>query len=208
MQGDKLSGTIVLKRHKTLIRARRLFFSAYFTKARFSNSLVVFLAFVLLVAHASKAATNLPKKVEETNNMEVLALEIPSKIQASVIDLDLKVKPADVEKDTWQLFDDAASFGRGSAALNSAKGNTVIFAHAKSKLFARLNDLNENDEVLVKSKLNTYKFVVSQKLYVEPSDIEFINRDYGKSLILFTCYGPDDEKRVVIIAKFVEVQNV
>ena len=126
----------------------------------------------------------------------------PQRILIPKIFVDASVKEAKVENGTWQTYEDSASFGVGSAFPNTNNGNTVIFAHAKARLFSELDKLNEKDVVYVLGKDGWYRYFVDQKFYVLPNDIGFLSKDYGRSLILFTCYGADDEKRVVIIAKF------
>ncbi|MBI4091540.1 sortase [candidate division WWE3 bacterium] len=129
--------------------------------------------------------------------------DIPTRILIPKVSTDLAVKPAEIKDGTWQTFDDFASFGIGSSALNISKGSTVIFAHAKLGLFARLDELDYGDFIYVLSNRNWFRYSVHQKLYVYPDEVEFLKQDYGRSLILFTCYGPADEKRVVVIAKFI-----
>lgn len=129
---------------------------------------------------------------------------IPIRIVIPKISVDLPVKLASISGETWETFSDSASFGVGSAFLDDEKGNTVIFAHAKTGFFSKLNDLSLGDITYVFSKHGWVKYEVSEKIYVDPNDTKFLEGNYGKSLILFTCYGNDDEKRVVVILDFKE----
>lgn len=130
--------------------------------------------------------------------------DTPQRINIPKISANIAIKKAFVEKGTWQTFDDSASFGVGSSYLNNAEGSTVVFAHARNKLFSKLNDLKEGDFIYVYGSLKPYEYRVNQKMYVYPDDISFLAQNFGKSLILFTCYGPSDEKRVIVVAGFVE----
>ncbi len=125
----------------------------------------------------------------------------PDKIYIPSLTIELPVRPTEVVAGTWQTFNDSASFGIGSAPLNMATGNTVIFAHAKSGLFKGIDKLKAGDLILARSSDIWYQFEVSRRFYVDPKDVSFLNRNFGKSLILLTCYGEDDEKRVVIVAR-------
>lgn len=125
----------------------------------------------------------------------------PDKIYIPSLTIELPVKPTEVVSGTWQTFNDSASFGVGSAPLNKAGGNTVIFAHAKSGLFKGIDKLKAGDLILTRSSDIWYQFEVSKRFYVDPTDVSFLNRNFGKSLILLTCYGEDDEQRVVIVAR-------
>ncbi|OGC50242.1 hypothetical protein A2716_03470 [candidate division WWE3 bacterium RIFCSPHIGHO2_01_FULL_40_23] len=128
--------------------------------------------------------------------------DVPRRIVIPKISVDLVVKGARVDQGTWITFDNFASYGIGTSFLNDKTGNTVIFAHAKDALFSRLDNLNKNDFVYVSSDKEWYRFEVYKKIYVYPYEIDFLKEDYGKALVLFTCYGPEDEKRVVVISRF------
>lgn len=126
----------------------------------------------------------------------------PVRIVIPKIFVDLTIRPAEVLDGTWITYEDSASFGIGSAFPNKDTGNTVIFAHARTNLFARLDELSNGDAVYLLDENSWREFRVYKKLYVFPEETSFLNDDFGKSLIMFTCYGQSDEKRVVVIAKY------
>lgn len=132
---------------------------------------------------------------------------IPLRVVIPKISVDLQVKEATVSEGTWQTYDDSASYGVGSSVLNKLNGMSVIFAHARAGMFSRLNDLSDGDSIYVLSKDVWYRYVVFKKIYVLPSDVSFLNEGLGRSLALFTCYGPDDEKRVVVLALFEKLES-
>jgi LPXTG-site transpeptidase (sortase) family protein len=142
---------------------------------------------------------NLPKNVLFSKNE--FKESTPDRIFIPNLSIELPIKSTNVVNGTWLTYNDAASFKVGSANINDPSGNTVVFAHAKSGLFKGIDKLKAGDSILVRSEDIWHEFEVSKRFYVDPKDVSFLNRNFGKSLILLTCYGEDDEQRVVIVAK-------
>lgn len=134
--------------------------------------------------------------------------EIPYRIVIPKISVDRLIKQAVIQNGTWETFDDFVSYGLGSAPPRDQKGSTVMFAHARTGLFSRLDELLEGDSIYILEKNNWYLYKVLKKIYVLPTETDFLKDNYGRSLILFTCYGPLDEKRVVIISGYVNEEGI
>lgn len=88
-------------------------------------------------------------------------------------------------------------------------GNVVLAGHRSytfGKYFNRLDELEPGDEIVVQTRSKTLKYVVYQKLVVEPDDLSITNRnDTDKILTLFTCTPVViADHRLVIHAKQVE----
>ncbi len=152
-----------------------------------------------VAATTTSPERDLPKSVlfskSDTN------IEFPDRIFIPSLSIELPIKATNVVGGTWLTYNDAASFGIGSANINDPFGNTVVFAHAKSGLFKGIDKLKAGDPILIRSLDVWHEFEVSKRFYVDPKDVSFLNRNFGKSLILLTCFGEDDEQRVVIVAK-------
>lgn len=192
----KLSGSIFLQSKKK--NTKHEIFS--FVNFRFADTFLTVLFLIFFPKNTTSYANSQPNYISQSQT-SIVTSEIPKKLTIGKIGVTLDVKPADISNDTWELFEKEASFGRGTAPLNSETGNTAIFAHAKSGLFAKLSELEIGDVINIESSKSAYLYVVSEKLYVKPTDTSFIYKEYGKSLMLFTCYGENDEKRVLIVAK-------
>jgi len=92
------------------------------------------------------------------------------------------------------------------------QGNVIIFGHSSAaigatggynEIFAKLNNLNTNDEIKIKDSKNNkeYRYKVNEKKIVLPTDVDIVNNTKNNQLTLFTCWPiGSDEKRLVIVA--------
>lgn len=85
-------------------------------------------------------------------------------------------------------------------------GNSVISGH-RDTFFRHLNDLQMGDEVLVQRAGKTFRYKVTGKRVVEPTDVAVIAPTKDSELTLLTCYptyyiGPAP-KRLVVFSKLV-----
>jgi sortase A len=124
----------------------------------------------------------------------------PVRILIPQRNIDLDVAPAKVVKGKWEVFDDKAGFGIGSA-MPGTPGNTVIFAHAKKDQFLGLKDVKMADEILIFTKDGWYSYKISEIKEVGPRDISVISQTSDSTLTLFTCSGFADTKRLIVVAK-------
>lgn len=73
-----------------------------------------------------------------------------------------------------------------------APGNTVLTAHRSytyGRFFNRLDEIEAGDEIIIATQENTYRYVVYNKVIVEPDDTSIIQgNDEGKTLTMVTCH--------------------
>jgi sortase A len=96
------------------------------------------------------------------------------------------------------------------SALPGGKSNIFIFGHsssslkadAYSKIFATLNNLQKNDEIIIFYQTKEYDYFVTSKEIVEKTDVALTYPTKTEQLTLMTCWpiGTAD-KRLIIIAK-------
>lgn len=101
----------------------------------------------------------------------------------------------------------------GGSALPGTLGNTVIFGHSTlpqffnpadyTTIFAKLTDLTEGDEVEITYDNVTYRYVIYEKVVVDPYDYSVLSKQtlpYVLSLI--TCVPPGfNSRRLVVRAR-------
>lgn len=134
------------------------------------------------------------------NTSEVLG-DYPIKLVIPSVKIDLIVKPSKVINGVWEIHEDSAGYGLGSA-LPGRKGNSVIFAHARKNFFLPLVKINKNDLISVQTKDGRwYSYVVVEKKEVNSTQVEVIAPTNDKTLTLFTCSGFIDSKRLIVVAK-------
>lgn len=88
-------------------------------------------------------------------------------------------------------------------------GHIFIYGHSSSdvqsdydKIFATLNDLNNDDEIKIYYHGEEYAYKVAEKKIIVPTDTSVLAKTASETLTLMTCWpvGTDDQ-RLVIIAK-------
>jgi sortase A len=92
-------------------------------------------------------------------------------------------------------------------AIPGANGNSVITAH-RDTYFRKIGDLQTGDPVIVQRNGREYRFEVTGRKVVEPTDLSVLRQTQTPQLTLITCYptyyiGPAPE-RLVVFSKLVE----
>ncbi len=106
-----------------------------------------------------------------------------------------------VEGDDWESLKQGAGHHVGSANPGES-GNCVISAHDDifGEMFRDLPSLDLGDEVLLHTASRVYRYVVTQKRVIEPTDVSVMYPTSGPVLTLITCYpyGIDTQRIVVV----------
>ncbi len=123
----------------------------------------------------------------------------PIRIIIPSLDIDLPIKEAKVVKGYWEVFEDVAGFGLGSAYPEEV-GNQVIFAHARKGLFLPLKNVKAGQMVYVLTREKWYSYKINEIKEVLPSQIEVIAPTSESILTLYTCSGFSDSKRLIVKA--------
>lgn len=125
--------------------------------------------------------------------------EAPSRIVIPSIGVDALV----VEGDTWEQL----KLGVGHH-LNSAnpgeRGNMVLSAHNDiyGEIFRRLDDLELGDEVVVYAGEQPYRYMVTAKQIVEPTEVSVLAPTTKPVVTLISCYPyMVDTHRIVVVAE-------
>lgn len=141
-----------------------------------------------------------PVKVESGLLREKAQGDLPVRIVIPSVEIDVAVRPARIVNGYWELFDDVAGFGQGSAYPGEV-GNTVIFAHTRSGLFINLKNIKKGEGVYVITKDKWFSYQVDKITEVLPSQTEVIAPTPDETLTLYTCSGFADSKRLIVTAK-------
>lgn len=137
---------------------------------------------------------------ELTKTIDTVGEEIPVRIIIPKLAIDIPVAESKVIDGYWELSDDKASFGLGSAFPGDL-GNSVIFAHAREKLFGPLKRISLKDNIYILTKKHYFSYEVTEVKAVYPNQIEVVAPTQDERLTLFTCSGFLDNQRLVVIAK-------
>lgn len=114
--------------------------------------------------------------------------------------IDVPVIPAEVSNNVWQTTENGASY-LSSSPVPGQKGNSVIYAHNWSGLFANLPQVKPGDTVEILYADNTRKvFEVKYTSYVSPNEATILAPSKDQRITLYTCAGWFDNKRFVAVA--------
>lgn len=143
-----------------------------------------------------------PVKIDSTFLINTLKKDKipPQRISIPSLQIDLPVKVAKIVNGYWEVFDDTAGFGTGSAYPDEA-GNQVIFAHARDGLFLPLKQAEIGQLIYVFTKDTWYQYKITDLKEVLPSQTEVIAPTADATLTLYTCSGFADSKRLIVVAK-------
>jgi sortase A len=123
--------------------------------------------------------------------------EQATRIRIPAIGVDAPV----VEGDDWEMLKRGAGHHVGSANPGE-RGNCVISAHNDifGEIFRDLPDLSLGDEVFVHTASRSYRYVVSQKRVIEPTEVSVLEPTSSPVLTLVSCYpyGIDTHRIVVV----------
>jgi sortase A len=121
------------------------------------------------------------------------------RVQIPAVGVDAPV----VEGDNWEALRQGAGHHVGSANPGES-GNCVISAHNDifGKIFRDLPDLDLGDEMFVHTASQVYRYVVTQKRIIEPTEVSVMGPASSPVLTLISCYPYGiDTHRIVIIGK-------
>ena len=134
------------------------------------------------------------------------ANEMPVKIQINSQAIDLPIQKGEYLRATgqWQISEDSAFFAAASTAPNSYSGNTLIYAHNRPSLFAKIINLVIGDEIsLSTASGKSFRYQVTGAQDVDPRDTTILNYKGEPQLTLLTCSGPGDSTRRLTYAKLI-----
>lgn len=97
-----------------------------------------------------------------------------------------------------------------SGVLGKSGDNVALAGHRSrvfGQFFNRLDELEPGDRIVVTTKHNVYEYEVTDKLVVEPTDVQVIEPVPGKTMLtLITCHPfRSNKQRLIISAERLDV---
>lgn len=150
-----------------------------------------------------------PKKSDlSVVNKPVKEVPVPKYVYIPKLNLFLSLQTAPIKNGVWVLNKEkTAFFGDGSAPPGEA-GTTAIFAHAKKGLFSKLPILKKGDSILVFSDAKIFRYKIKERQLIKTNDLSFFNQSKNNEVALFTCFGKNDEKRILYTADLIESKPI
>ena len=109
----------------------------------------------------------------------------PTRIQIPSIDVDAQIVPGD----TWEQLKKGVGHHIG-AANPGERGNLVLSAHNDvfGEIFRYLDQLQPGDEVIVYSGSQRYRYTISERRLVAPTQVEVLAPTNEPTVTLISCY--------------------
>ena len=141
--------------------------------------------------------TTVPKAAQ----IKTQGIDTPTEIIIPSVNIDLPVDPGQIKGGVWQISQSHATFLDTSAPPGTS-GNTVIYGHNLTSIFANLPYLSVGQKIIIKTKSGKlYGYIADQKYFVGPDRVDLVSPSNSEELTIYTCWGIFDSQRVVIKAK-------
>jgi len=125
----------------------------------------------------------------------------PKSIKINRLHLNLPIEGTDIINGKWPISKYAVSYLKSSEKL-AGNGTTIIYGHNKTNIFGQLNEVKIGDKIgLTLSDNRNVSYTVYQTIVVRPNEVSALKTNTGSMLILYTCTGFADSKRLVVKAK-------
>ena len=160
--------------------------------------------------NAEPVAIVVPEKLTGPTFTKI-SLGIPSRVVVDSVGIDLPVRTGSYNPTdkTWTLDEQSAFYADLSVPANDSNGSTLIYAHARFGLFAKLPAVTEGATARVytdSGKVFSYTFVSSRQ--VDPGDTSIFVSSGSPTLALQTCSGPFDIYRTLALFSLTEVYSL
>lgn len=140
------------------------------------------------------AIENVTETMDDSKNIKLPIDE--NKITGIIEIPKLNVKAAILEGTDDSALKYSVGHYPGTAGLGE-KGNCVLLGHRNymyGHYFRKLNELEINDEVIIKRDLNIYTYKVTESFVVKPEDTWVLEQSEEATITMITC---TDRKSVV-----------
>lgn len=134
-----------------------------------------------------------------------LEIPVPTQSPGQAIRLQIPALGQDVpivEGDGWEQLKKGVGHHVGSANPGQI-GNVVLSAHNDiyGEIFRELDKLEPGDEVIVFTERESFTYVVTEHIIVEPTQVDVMDATNDATVTLISCYPYlVDNKRIVVFA--------
>lgn len=123
----------------------------------------------------------------------------PTRIQIPAIDVDAQI----VAGDSWDQLKKGVGHHIGSANPGE-RGNLVLSAHNDvfGEIFRHLDQLQPGDEIVVYSGAQRYRYTISERRLVAPTQVDVMSPTNEPTVTLVSCYPYlIDNQRIVVFGQ-------
>jgi LPXTG-site transpeptidase (sortase) family protein len=157
-------------------------------------SLICFFYSVLLIWQRQSPLTKPPEIQTESNPIYPQQILFPSQ------GLTLPIIPIDKEGKYLPTISNGVAFLK-SSSLPGEPGISLFYGHNWLNLLGKLKQTKTGQKITIKySESKQYQYSVDQVTIVNPDDHNLPQNDSSSRLIIYTCAGIFDEKRLLVSA--------
>jgi LPXTG-site transpeptidase (sortase) family protein len=131
-----------------------------------------------------------------TQNLSILSSAkisgTPTKLIIPSLGINLPITPGYYNQSTktWTLTVDKVQYATISAEPNNLEGNTFLYGHARTAVFANLHSIQSNAKALVETSNNhIFYYVLASVQTVSPSNSSIFSYSGRPILTIQTCTG-------------------
>ncbi|HET9946818.1 MAG TPA: sortase [Patescibacteria group bacterium] len=125
----------------------------------------------------------------------------PTDISIPNVDITLPVFETVIAQGVWQIADNGVSH-LAESARPGENGTIIVYAHNTNDRFGPLLWVSTGQTITLTNKdKKQFHYTIKKIATVDPTDTKILSSQKGETLILYTCVGFADLKRLVIIAK-------
>jgi len=204
-------GTVFTRR---ISRIKKLFrkYKKFFLFVGIGFILAIMILNVCLVSNFYQKSDHIPEICVRDQNYQSTTVTDPK-----ITEFGLKIEKLDIvapiikdvdgksKSDYNNALKEGIAHFKGTS-LPGGGGNIFIFGHSSaqtksdySKIFATLDDLEENDEIIIYYKNKENRYNVKEKTVVEATDLSVLEQGEKEILTLMTCWpvGTKDKRLII-----------
>jgi LPXTG-site transpeptidase (sortase) family protein len=132
----------------------------------------------------------------------------PLKIEIAKVGISLPVVSVPLENGTWQVYPHVANFAQSTSLVNKKSGNVGIYGHDREDAFHKIKDLLTGDDIIVIGKNSRAIYKVQSASIIVPTAVDVFNPTKEPVLTLITCNGIFSDKRYMVRAKLIKIENI
>lgn len=130
------------------------------------------------------------------------SVSMPIEIIIPAINLKLPIIPAQLKNNNWEATTKGVSY-LSSSPIPGTKGNSILYGHNWPNLLGNIIQLKPGQIIQIKiANGQIRKFVINTISVVSPRQTSILAPSEDVRITLYTCTGFWDEKRFVVVAKY------
>lgn len=167
-----------------------------------SSWIIVATAVIYLAVRPQVLSFTTSIQAVAASHEQLISSSEPARIKIERLGIDLEVVHSNILVDgSWEVAQQDANYLKLSA-LPGTGGNTVLYGHNTTAVFAKLPLIELADEIILTATDGAqFSYTVTETQVVSPTAVELIAPTDHEMLTVYTCYGWFDSQRFIVRAE-------